>query len=97
MLLITAKYVVRQPQAEEMALLPYVLRPFHKTQRLLGQSPTDCQMRQTTRQEKLAILRRLADEMCGLMPQVVAQGKAVPDEAPGAVYKFLDLVEEVLQ
>lgn len=96
MLLITAKYVVRKPQSEEMALLPYVLHPFYKTQRLLGQNPTDYQATETTRQEKFAVLRHLADEMCVLMPQVVALGHTVPDAAPAVVYKFLDLVEEVL-
>ncbi|MCA9928671.1 MAG: nucleotidyltransferase domain-containing protein [Anaerolineales bacterium] len=96
MLLITAKYVVRKPQSKEMTLLPYVLHPFHKTQRLVGQKPTAYLAPQTTRQEKLSILRRLADEMCGLMPQVAARGFAVPDAASTAVYKFLDLVDEVL-
>lgn len=95
MLLITAKYVARKPWPEEMSLLPIVLQPFHKTQCLLGQKPATCQMPQTTLLEKLSILRRLADEMCVLMPQVVAHGNAVPDKAPTAVYKFLDLVEEV--
>lgn len=95
MLLITAKYVVRQPQSEEMALLPYVLHPFHKTQRLLSQEPTTFQGSQTTVQEKLTILRHLADEMCVLMAQVSARGNDVPGAASTAVYKFLDLVEEV--
>jgi hypothetical protein len=96
MLLITAKCVVRQSPTEEMSLLPYVLHPLHKAQRLLDQEPTAYQAMHTTRQEKLAVLRRLADEMCVLMPQVAARGNAVPDKAPTAVYKFLDLVEEVL-
>ena len=96
MLLITTKYVVRQPQSEKIALLPYVLHPFHKTQRLLGQGPTVFQGSQSTGQEKLATLRYLADEMCVLMPQVAAQGSEVPDAAPTAVYKFLSLVEEAL-
>ena len=96
MLLITAKYVVRQPHSEEMALLPYVLHPFHKTKRLLGQQTTTYQAIQTTGQEKLVILRQLADEMCVLMSLVAARGNDVPGAAPTAVYKFLDLVEEAL-
>jgi hypothetical protein len=96
MLLITAKYVIRKPQDEEMELLPYVLHPFHKTQQMLGQNPTTNQMPQRTGQEKMAILRSLADEMCKFMPQIEARGYAVPDAALTAVYKFLDLAEETL-
>ncbi len=97
MLLITAKYVPRKPPTEEMRLLPYVLQPFHKTQQILGQNPTTNHMLQTARREKLTVLRRLADEMCVFMPQIAAQGYVVPDAAPTAVYKFLDLMEEVYQ
>ncbi len=96
MLLITAKYIVRKSESEEMKLLPYVLQPFHKAERLLGQSPTAIDMSQTTRREKLAVLRHLGDEMNELMLEMVARGTAVPDEAPAVVYKYLDLIEEVL-
>ena len=96
MLLITAKYAVRQPDAEEMALLPYVLHPFHKTQRLLGQEPTTYRVTQPTIVGKLATLRHLANEMCALMTQIAKQGQAVPSKAPTAVYKYLELVEEAL-
>lgn len=97
MLIITAKYVVRKPQSEKTILLPYVLHPLHKTQRLLGKNPSTYQMIQPTCQGKLVLLRHLADEMCVLMPQVAAQENDVPDAAPTAVYKFLDLVEEICQ
>jgi predicted nucleotidyltransferase len=95
MLLITAKYAMRQPEVEEMNLLPYVSYPLHKTQQILDLTPTVIHMPQATCREKLAILRHLADEMCGLMPRIASQGNAIPDEAPKAVYKYLDLIEEV--
>ena len=96
MLLITAKYVARKSESEEMFLLPYVLGPFHKAQHRLGQAQIIIDRPQTTRQEKLAILRCLADEMSELMLKMVGQGTAVPDDAPAVVYKYLDLIEEVL-
>ncbi|MCA9875436.1 MAG: nucleotidyltransferase domain-containing protein [Anaerolineales bacterium] len=95
MLLITAKYAIRKPQAEEMDLLPYVLYPFHKAQGILGETPATVQLPQRTAREKLAVLRRLADQMSALMPQIAASGSAIPAEAPAAAYKFLDLLEEV--
>lgn len=95
MLLITAKYAIRKPQTEEMDLLPYVLYPFHKAQGILGEAPATVQLPQRTAREKLAVLRRLADQMSALMPQIAESSSAIPAEAPAAAYKFLDLLEEV--
>ena len=94
--MITGKYAVRKPNADEMQLLPYVLDPFNKAQRLLGMEPLADFAPHASFDLKLLILRQLADGMERLMPQVAALGHDVPVGVETAVKKYLDLLDGAL-
>lgn len=102
MWLVTAKHIARAPYAETIPLLFYVLDPFCKTQRFLGlpEDPrylSDVLPSLPTPREKLDTLRRLADEMVGLMKQVVATGQAVPEAIVPGAYRYLALIDTVIK
>lgn len=98
MWLITVKHTARAPHSETIPLLFYVLDPFCKTQRFLGQPEdprylSDVLPSLPTPREKLDTLRRLADEMVGLMKQVAATGRAVPEAIVPGAYRYLAWLE----
>jgi len=100
MLLITAKYAARAPNAERMDLLRYVLPGLNQARALLGRSDPPLTVDELPAHaapaEKLALLRRLAGEMADLMPAIAARGEFVPAEVVPGVYRYLDLIEGVI-
>jgi hypothetical protein len=97
MLLITAKYAARSPRAEHMELLRYVLPGLNQARACLGLAEPAATLDDLPAHrdfaEKVALLRRLADDMSRLMPAIAARGEPVPDEMVPAVYRYLDLIE----
>ncbi len=96
MLMICGKYAARRPQAKKMQLLPYVLEPFNKVQRLLGKELLTDFMPHPSFAKKLLVLRQLANGMDEMMSQVATLEHEVPVGAATAVNKYLDLLEVVL-
>jgi predicted nucleotidyltransferase len=96
MLLITAKYAMRDPWAEEMELLPYVLGAFHQTQWYLNNTITDDRPAVVDHKHpkrKLQIFRKLSAEMVIMMTDLVAQGYDMPLEFVPGMNKYLEMFE----
>lgn len=101
MLLITAKSAVRSPWSSELKLLPYVLGPLQQTQRFLRKTEklltVDELPSHQTPGEKLKLLRQLAEHMRAMMPKVATLGREVPDAIVPGVYRYIDLIEEIIR
>jgi len=98
MLLIIAKYAARSPQEEQMGLIGMSVQPLREVSEYLGLSPRyvmETLPPHGRPQEKLRLLRGLADEMEALMPAVEARGGMVPWAALPHARRFLDLVEAI--
>lgn len=96
MLLVAAKYAARSPDAESMELLPYVLPSLNQARAYLGStqpplSVDDLPLHRAP-PAKLAVLRRLADDMRGPMAQIAARGEPVPTEIAASTYRYFDLI-----
>ncbi len=99
MLLITAKRIYRSPRAPGIDLLPILLPPFIKAQKLLKQNrPLRLEEIPTYQSplDKLNFLRRLAGQMDGMMAALAAQGEAVPHAMFLAALGYLEMVEDGL-
>lgn len=97
MLMITAKHACRDPLANEMALLPYLIQQMAKARQFLGQDVLVQVPPHAHPVEKFHLLVQLADEMNTLM-EAVAQ---LSEEAPVAIYpgvtRYLELIEPMLK
>jgi predicted nucleotidyltransferase len=96
MLMITAKQVYRNPWANEMELLPYVLDPFYKTRDLLefernGQALTFHSHHSPL--EKIQLLSHLADKMSGMMKKISDMSIEVPMSVIPGARRYLSLIE----
>jgi hypothetical protein len=98
MLLIIAKYAARSPHEEQMGLIGMSVQPLREVSEYLGLSPRyvmETFPPHGRPQEKLRLLRGLADEMEALMPAIEARGGMVPWAALPHARRFLDLVEAI--
>ena len=98
MLLVIAKYAARSPHEDSMGLIGMSVHPLRDVSEYVGLA--SCYVMENLPphgqpQEKLRLLRGLADEMEALMPAVEARGGAVPWAAVPHARRFLDLVEAV--
>jgi hypothetical protein len=96
MLMITAKQVFRNPWANEMDLLPYVLDSFHKAQHLLGfEKNTQIQTLHSQRLpiEKIQILSYLADEMSEMMKKFSEKDVEVPTSVIPGAKRYLNFIK----
>ncbi len=81
MLLIIAKYAARSPWEDSMGLIGMSVQPLHEVSEYLGLTPRYVMENlppHVRPQEKVRLLRGLADEMEALMPAVEARGGHVP-------------------
>jgi hypothetical protein len=99
MLLITAKYVMRAPWSDKMSLLPVLLKPYHQTQHFLNRDIAfaDDGQKFNSPGDKVQILRRLADDMKGMMRDINTQGYGMPMAFVPGAYRYLDLIEAAIQ
>jgi len=99
MLLITAKYVKRAPWSEKISLLPVLLKPYHQTQHFLNRDKPfgDDRQKFKSPDDKVQILRRLADDLKGMMGDISAQGYGMPVTFLPGAYRYLDLIEAAIQ
>lgn len=96
MLLIVAKYAARSPHEETMGLIGMPVQLLLEVSNFLGLAPhytMETLPPHGRPEEKVALLRGLADEMEALMPAVEAQGGSVSWEVLPHAHRFLDLVE----
>jgi predicted nucleotidyltransferase len=95
MLLVSAKYAVRQGSDEEMVLHDMLRGLLHETREFAGSTrvEVDCPPPPTPPVDKLHLLRCMAAEMETLMPQIVAQGGEVPWAIVGPAHRYLDLAQ----
>jgi hypothetical protein len=96
MLMITAKQVFRNPWANEMELLPYVLDPFYKTQHLMGLGKniqTESLHLHSLPIEKIQLLFNLADAMIGMMKKISETGIQMPMSVIPGARRYLSLIE----
>ena len=99
MLMITAKHAYRSPWAEQMELLPYLLDPLAKTQRLLGYDQALQAENISARPspgEKMRLLYQLANQMKELMADLAKQGEEVPALITPGAYRYLDLINGIM-
>jgi hypothetical protein len=99
MLMITAKQVYRNPWANEMELLPYVLDPFYKTQQLLGfEKNFQARIFHSHRlpMEKIQLLSHLADEMSSMIKNISEMGIKVPTSIIPGAKRYLNFIEMCL-
>ena len=100
MLLITAKYVARDPTSHDMGLLNFV-RSIHQDVRKLvpGAAPLiETRLPDApTPADKMRLLRVLCGDVVALMPQIAAQGIAVPTAIIPSAYRYLDLIEHLIE
>jgi predicted nucleotidyltransferase len=97
MLLITAKYLAREP-AKEMELLASVESSYSEVAAFTASTVT-FPAQSTTPQtplEKIRLLRQCARAMEQLMPAVVTQGGYIPVNFPIQAHRYLDLIEASL-
>jgi hypothetical protein len=97
MLLITAKYIARQPLDE---ILAPPLAALQATATFVGAPLPDFAGQLPPRDDplaRIAHLRALAAEMVGLMPQVQARGGRVPEQIPAQAQRYLDLVDAIVR
>ena len=100
MLMIAAKYVCRFPWEEEMELLPLLVDPMVKAQHFIGQDSILSLQNLPHHQlpgEKLQLLHTLADQMCKIMAAISEQGEAVPSLITPGVYRYLKLIDLILE
>ena len=99
MLMITAKQAYRSPQAEKIELFPLLIDPILKARRYLGldsgRLPDDLPPHRLPG-EKMRLLYLLADQMGGLMAAISARGEEVPDLVVPAAYRYLDLIDGII-
>ena len=98
MLLIIAKYAARSPWEDTMGLIGMGVQPLREVSEYLGLSPRyvmEILPPHGQPQEKIRLLRALADEMEALMPAIEARSGSVPWAALPHARRFLDLVEAV--
>ncbi|HMN28827.1 MAG TPA: nucleotidyltransferase domain-containing protein, partial [Caldilineaceae bacterium] len=96
MLLITAKYIARQPFDD---VLTPPLDALQETATFVGATlpAALCQLPPLHEPPaRVAHLRALAAEMVGLMPQVQARGGRVPEQIPAQAHRYLDLVAAII-
>jgi len=99
MLLISAKYAARSPHEEQMGLIGMSVQPLREVSEYLGLSPRyvmETLPPHGRPQEKVHLLRALADDMEARMPAVEARGGSVPWAALPNARRFLNLVEAVM-
>jgi hypothetical protein len=100
MLLITAKHAVREPNAERLELLRYVLRSLDQSRTYAGGSlpplAFDDLPPHGSPPAKLALLRQLAEDMQRLMAELAARGEPVPGEIVASADRYFDLIQNRL-
>lgn len=98
MLLIVTKYAARSPHEEQMGLVSMAMQPLRDVSEYLGLAPgyvMDSLPPHKRPQEKVRLLRDMADQMKGLMPEVEARGGQVPWTILTSAKRFFDLIEAV--
>jgi len=98
MLLIVAKYAARSPHEEQMGLVNMAVQPLRDVSEYLGLTPRYVMGELPSHghpQEKVRLLRDLADQMKGLMPSVEARGGQIPWPILTSARHFFDLIEAV--
>ncbi len=99
MLLIAAKYAARNPHEERMGLIGYVQGPLREVGAFVGENPGSFARDDAPHpkpDDKLRLLRGLADEMTMRMPQVAALGGAVPRAMTPQAHRYLDFVAALI-
>jgi len=98
MLHICAKYAVREPDADRMALLPVVLVPWSQMGQRCGES-VDVEVWKRRLQQsisaKIQLLRQLGQHMMAWQEQLAQAGTETPQNMASSVLCFLDYIEEV--
>jgi hypothetical protein len=106
MLLVCAKYVYRSPNEERMGLLPYAVNALNDVRQFVGKPPgpdADDPPPHPRPDEKLVILRGLANDMAACMPaveRIAKEQEAVWQIAPSvipATERFLTFIETATQ
>ena len=98
MLLIVAKYAARSPHEGQMGLVNMAVQPLQDVSEYLSLTPKYIMGELPSHshpQEKIRLLRDLADQMEGLMPHIEARGGHIPWPILTSTRHFLDLVEAV--
>ena len=98
MMLIVAKYAARSPWEDSMGLIGMAVQPLREVSEYLDLPPHYVMENLPPHghpQDKLRLLRGLADAMEMRMPTVEARGGSVPWAALPHAHCFLDLVEAV--
>ncbi|WP_420629978.1 nucleotidyltransferase domain-containing protein [Candidatus Leptofilum sp.] len=95
MLMVSAKQIWRQPDAEGIPYLQYFIGDFHKSQRLLRLPTTHLETAALpTKAAKIDYLLELADEMKMMMEMLDGLGTAVPHAIVPGAYRFLEMVSD---
>ena len=100
MLLIVAKYAARTPWEDSMGLIGMAVQPLREVSKYLGHKPRYVMENIPAHgqpEEKVRLLRGLADAMEAQMPAVEARGGTMPWAVLPHARRFLDLVEAVTQ
>lgn len=98
MLMITAKYVYRNPWAEKMEFLSLLMDPFAKAYQFLGRETIpgiEALSPHPSPGDKLRILCSLGHQMSELMVEIADRGEKVPGSIEAGVYRYLDLIEKL--
>ena len=99
MLLITAKYVARNPAETRMGLLQWTIPTLRSLEGFVGAEVSlayDALPDHLGPAEKLALLRALAARTESLMPAAAANGVPVPAGIAAAARRYLDFVEAII-
>jgi Polymerase beta, Nucleotidyltransferase len=96
----TAKYLARSETEIDKILFPFLLGNLSQTYQYLNINRlsflSDDYNKVSSPGERLQILRHLADDMLAMMVQLVLIGEEVPGLFVNGAYRFLDLVETIL-
>ena len=98
MLLIVAKYAARSPHEEQMGLVNMAVQPLRDVSEYLGLAPRYVMGELPSHvrpEEKIRLLRGLADQMQGLMPAAEARGGQMPWSILTSADHFFALIEAV--
>ncbi len=99
MWLISAKYIARDPEQEQVPFLPMLRDLLRSAQRQTGAAPRDKDGEEPARKrplDKLARLRALGAEAEKVMPKADALEAVIAPEVPVRAYRFADLVTRQL-
>ena len=98
MLLITAKYIARSPHERGMGLFTYATDTLRSVEEFVGEStPLDLDRVDEVVDpvEKIAHLRRLAEQMTRKLPRLAEMGGKVPTGIVSSAHRYLEFIERL--